>query len=51
MLKGILVNLEIIMETPVIPPSRMVFGIKKHSSARAAKTVPKVIKTTLSNFT
>ena len=50
-LNGILVNLEIMMETPVIPPSKIVLGIKKHSKAKAAIIVPKVIKNMLSTFT
>ena len=39
-LNGILNTLWIIIDIPVIPPSNIVFGIKKHSIAKAATIHP-----------
>ena len=43
-LNGIDVNLEIIIDIPVTPPSNIVFGIKIHSSAAAEIIVPTINK-------
>ena len=41
-LSGILVNFDTIIDIPVTPPSKIVFGIKNDSRAYAAITVPTV---------